>query len=292
MTQSLASNLPGVNAAVVTDSTSDIEPAIAQELGITVVPLFVVWGERSYRDYLDLTRSQFYERLASDPVLPTTSAPSPQMFEEAFAPHAAAGRPILCLVISSKLSGTINAARAAAARFPAAAIAVVDSLSVAAGLGMLARQASEMAAAGASLEVITQAIEHARERLRLYACIPDLSHVVRTGRIGKARAAIGTLMKIVPVISLQDGEVIAQAQVRTMARAQETMLDLSLANAPDRERSRFVVMHTNAPALAQSMLERLRERLGGVRPGLLELQEAGPVIATHGGPGAVGIFSA
>jgi DegV family protein with EDD domain len=157
---------------------------------------------------------------------------------------------------------------------------------------MQARLANELAKQGADAGLILGALERERKAQRLYACIPDLSHVVRTGRIGKARAAIGTLMKIVPVITLHDGEVAAEAQVRTLARAQETMIDLALANVRDVAQGRFLVMHTNAPALAESVRTRLEARFGGVKPKLLETLEAGPVIATHGGPGAVGVFSA
>lgn len=278
--------------AVVTDSTSDIEPARARELGVDVVPLFVIFGEKSYRDYVDLSRREFYEKLASEPVLPITSQPTSQMFEEAFRPHVQAGDEILCVVISSKLSGTINAARSAAQQFPGAKITIVDSLSVAGGLGMQVLHACALAKSGASLEQILAALEREKRTQHLYACIPDLSHVVRTGRIGKAKAVIGTLMKIVPVISLRDGEVVAEAQVRTMSRAQQTMIDLSLKDVTNVSKARFLVMHTNAPELARDILERLRSQLGGEEPEMLDVLEAGPVIATHGGPGAIGIFSA
>ena len=277
--------------AVLTDSTSDIEPGRARALGIDVVPLFVVWGEQSYRDYVDLSRAEFYQKLAREPVLPTTSQPTSQMFEEAFRPHVAAGEEVVCIVISSKLSGTINAARSAAQQFPGAKIMIVDSESVAGGLGMQALHANEIAKMGGSVEDILAAVDREKRTQRLYACIPDLSYVVRTGRIGKARAVIGTLMRIVPVISLREGEVVAEAQVRTMSRAQETMIDLSLRDISDLGNARFLVMHTNAPALAAEILERLRARLGGAKPRMLDILEAGPVIATHGGPGAVGIFS-
>lgn len=277
--------------AIVTDSTSDIEPQRAAAAGVEVVPLFVLWGDRSYRDYIDLTRAQFYERLLTEPLLPTTSQPSAHMFEEAFAPHVAAGEPIVCIVLSSKLSGTINAARAAAAAFSGADISIVDSLSVAGGLGMLVMRARALAQSGASAPAIVETIEREKRSQHLYACIPDLSHVVRTGRIGKARAAIGTLMKIVPVISLRDGEVVAEAQVRTLARAQATMIDLAVASVGDPAEARFLVMHTNAAALAATVRDRLLERFGGLRPKALEVLEAGPVIATHGGAGAVGIFA-
>lgn len=278
--------------AIVTDSTSDIEPSRADALGVTVVPLMVLWGDRSFRDYVDLTRPEFYAKLAAEKVLPTTSQPTAAMFAEAFKPAVDRGDEILCVVVSSKLSGTINAARAAASTFPDANIRIVDSETAAGGLGMQILLAHELQQRGKTLDEIVAAIEHEETTQRLYACVPDLSHLERNGRIGKAQAIIGSLMKIVPVLRLRDGEVAAEAQVRTMARARQAMLDLTLQNTPDAANSRYLVMHTNALELARSVLEELRVKLGGVEPKLLDILEAGPVIAVHAGPGAVGIFSA
>lgn len=275
---------------IVTDSTSDIEPSRARELGVTVVPLFVVFGHRSYRDYVDLSRPEFYEKLKSEKTLPITSQPTAQMFEDAFRPFVEAGDEILCITISSHLSGTINAARAAAQHFPDARIEIYDSQSAAGGLGLMVMRAAELASQGASMEQIVADLNYERQTQRLYACLSDLSHLQRTGRIGKAQAVVGTLMKIVPVLALKDGQVAAEAQVRTFARAQETMLDLALKAVNDIAKARFLVMHTNAPQLATAALEKLRARLGDAKPRMLDVLEAGPVIATHGGPGAVGIF--
>ncbi len=277
--------------AIVTDSTSDIEPAKARSLGLTVVPLFVIFGDRSYKDYVELSRDEFYRKLQSEPVLPTTSQPTAAMFEDAFAPLIDAGDEILCIAISSQLSGTMNAARAGAQRFTSAHIEIYDSQSVAGGLGMMVLHARDLAERGVPLPEIVASLDRWRESQRLYACIPDLSHLQRTGRIGRARAALGTLMKIVPVLSLKDGAIAAEAQVRTFGRAQETMLDLILKAAPNPAEARFLVMRTNAPDLAAAAAAKLRERLAGVEPAGLEIWEAGPVIATHGGPGAVGVFA-
>ncbi len=281
-----------MSIAIVTDSTSDLDPQRAASLGITVVPLFVVFGDRSYRDNVDLTRRQFFELLETESALPTTSQPTARMFEEAFAPLVEAGHDILCITISSYLSGTINSARTAAQNFPGAKIEIYDSQSAAGGLGMMVLRAQEVVAAGGSWDEVIAALDRERATQRLYACFADLSHLQRTGRIGKAQAVLGTLMKIVPVIALKDGQVVAEAQVRTFARAQATMLDLAWAAVSDPAKARFLVMHTNAPQLAQDALEKLRVRLDGVQPRMLEILEAGPVIATHGGPGAVGIFVA
>ena len=278
--------------AIVTDSTSDISPERAAELGVTVVPLFVLFGDRGYRDNIDLSRRQFFQMLASEKDLPTTSQPTAQMFEDAFRPLVDRGDEILCITISSYLSGTINAARAAAQAMPGAQIEIYDSQSAAGGLGMMVMRAAELAAAGETRDEILRALDRERATQRLYACIPDLSHIQRTGRIGKAQQVLGTLMKIVPVLSLKEGQVAAEAQVRTFSRAQETMLDLAMKAVTDVSAARFLVMHTNAPELAERAMVKLKERLGGAQPRLLEILEAGPVIATHAGAGAVGIFVA
>lgn len=278
--------------SIVTDSTSDIEPAKAAAVGITVVPLFVIFGDHAYKDYVELSRSEFYHKLQNESKLPITSQPTFAMFEEAFRPLLETGNDVLCLTISSHLSGTHAGAQKAAEKFSSGRIAVYDSESVAGGLGMMVLRARDIAADGASMPEIVAELDRWRATQRLYACIPDLSHLQRTGRIGKARAALGTLMKIVPVLALKDGQVIAEAQVRTFARAQETMLDLLLAAAPDPASARFLVVHTNAPHLAEAAMNKLRERLGGVEPRTLEIWEVGPVIATHAGAGAVGAFVA
>ncbi len=278
--------------AIVTDSTSDIEPGTPRSDGIAVVPLFVVFGDRSYKDCVELSREEFYRKLSSESVPPITSQPTAALFEEAFAAPVAAGDDVLCIVVSSHLSGTINAAVTAAQAFAGAHVEVYDSKTVAGGLGMMVLHARAMAQAGAPLSAIVESLDAWRESQHLYACLSDLSHLQRTGRIGAAQAALGTMMKIVPVLAIEDGKVVAKAQVRTFARAQETMLDLILKAAPPVPQAEFIVMHTNAPALAEAAERQLRERLGGEQPARLEIWEAGPVIATHGGPGAVGIFVA
>ena len=277
---------------LVTDSTSDISPERAAQLGISVVPLFVVFGSTSYKDYVELSRREFYNKLQNEPVLPITSQPTSAMFEEAFAPIVAAGDEIICITISSKLSGTINAARAAAVQFPDARITIYDSESAAGGLGLMVMRAHEIIESGASTQGVVAELDRERATQRLYACLADLSHLQRTGRVGRAQAVIGGLMKIVPVLSLKDGVVAPEAQVRTFARAQETVLDLALKAADTIEKTRFLVMHTNAPELGETVAEKLRSRLNGAEPALLTVWEAGPAIAVHAGPGAVGVFVA
>jgi len=275
---------------IVTDSTADIDPARAAELGVTVVPLFVVFGNESLRDYIDISRPQFFERLGHDAVLPTTSQPSAAMFQEAFAEAAARGEDILCISISSVLSGTINAARAAAERIDGVRIELFDSLNAAGGLQFFVEDAARMAAAGASMEDILTHLAAMRERTPLFATLPDLSHVQRTGRIGRAAAVLGGLMKIVPILTLDAGAVVSRSQVRTFKRAQEAMVDLICAGENDHVPARFRVIHTQALELAIKIRDRIVERCSG-REIAIDIVEAGPVIAVHAGAGAIGVVA-
>jgi DegV family protein with EDD domain len=282
----------GRQVAIVTDSTSDIEPARAAALGIDVVPLYVIFGDKQYRDYIDLSRREFYAKFASSSILPTTSQPTAQAFADAFRPHVEAGRPIVCIVVSTGLSGTLNAAKAGAAEFPNAQIELFDSRSACGGLGLFARNAADLADAGASFEEIVASTERMRATQYTNVTIPDLSHTVRTGRISRAQAFLGGLLKIVPVLRLNavDGRVEEDARVRTFARAQETMFENSVSRLGNVANARISIGHTNAPEIAQALLERFRARLP-VAPKVLEVVEAGPVVAVHVGQGALAIFT-
>ncbi|HTW85001.1 MAG TPA: DegV family protein [Candidatus Sulfotelmatobacter sp.] len=275
--------------AIVTDSTSDLDAARARALGVEVVPLFVNFGDVRYRDRVDLSLDEFYTKLAAEKQLPTTAQPTPAMFEAAFRPHVEAHRPIVCLTIMASLSGTINAATAAARTFPDAEIHIVDSGTVTGGLALETEHAAALARTGASAVDIVAALEHDVRTLRGYATVPDLSHAVRTGRVSRAQAFVGSLVKIVPVLRIDSGAIAEHARVRTFARALDTMVDAVLAEANRADGARVCVVHSHAPAEAQKLVDRLR---AGVTTQLeeLDLLEAGPVIGTHAGLGAVGIF--
>lgn len=275
--------------AVITDSTSDLDAATQFATGAGVVPLFVHFGDARYRDSVDLSRDDFYAKLNAETQLPTTSQPTPAMFEEAFRPFVEASRPIVCLTIMASLSGTINAATAAARAFAGADIRIVDSGTVSGGLYLQARHAADLARAGADADAIVAALARDRKLERGYATIPDLSHAVRTGRVSRAQAFIGSLVKIVPVLRIDGGRIEEEARVRTFARAQETMVAAAARDANAGAAARVCLIHTRAPELAQALGARLHDRI------VADLQsfdviEAGPVIGTHAGTGAVGIF--
>ena len=278
-----------MTVAVVTDSTSDLDPERARAEGIDVVPLFVNFGDTRFRDTVDLTREEFYRKLASLKMLPTTAQPTPAMFEDAFRPHVEAGTPIVCVTIMASLSGTINAATTAARSFPEAEIHVVDSGSVAGGLALMAQHAGEMARAGSGAASIVAALERDAAALHGFATVPDLSHAVRTGRVSRTQAFIGSLVKIVPVLRIDGGKVQEHARVRTYARALDTMVESAVLEINKADGARVCIIHSNAAGEAASLAEKLRERITTV-PAVFEQLEAGPVIGTHAGQGAVGLF--
>ncbi|MEA2688236.1 MAG: fatty acid kinase fatty acid binding subunit [Candidatus Eremiobacteraeota bacterium] len=275
--------------AIVTDSTADLDASDARARFIDVVPLFVNFGDVRYKDNIELTRDDFYRKLAAEKVLPTTAQPTPAMFEDAFRPHAQAGRPIVCLTIMSSLSGTLNAANTAAQAFPGAEIHVVDSESVAGGLALLAQHASDVARETGDVQAVLAALAHDRTVLRGFATIPDLSHAVRTGRVSRAQAFIGSLVKIVPVLRIERGKVEEHARVRTFSRAIDSMVDAVAAEANKADGARISVIHSHAGDEAARVIAKLHEKIT-TTPLLFQVLEAGPVIGTHAGQGAVGIF--
>ncbi|GAC1583660.1 MAG: DegV family protein [Candidatus Elarobacter sp.] len=280
----------GPNAvAVVTDSTSDLEALDARARGIDVVPLFVNFGDVRYRDGIDLSRGDFYAKLQSEKALPTTAQPTPASFEDAFRPHVEAGRSVVCVTIMASLSGTINAATTAARSFPGADIRVVDSGAVAGGLALQAQHASELAAAGAGAQEIVDALARDAQAGRGFVTVPDLAHAVRTGRVSRTQAFVGSLVKIVPVLRIDSGKIQEHARVRTYARALETCVDGGAAEANKADGARICVSHSHAPEEAARVVAQLRAKIATV-PALFEQLEAGPVIGTHAGQGAIGVF--
>jgi DegV family protein with EDD domain len=275
--------------AIVTDSTSDLTPELVARYGIDVVPLFVNFGDQRFRDGIDLAHDAFYARMAAESTLPTTSQPTAAMFEDAFRPHVGAGRPIICLTIMLSVSGTQNAATAAAQQFPGAEIHVVDSGTVTGGLALQAMHAAELAKDGADAATILAGLARDRDIGRGYFTLPDLTHAVRTGRISRSQALLGSLVKLVPVLRIDSGRIEEEARVRTFGRAQEAMAVAAARDINAGSGARVIVEHARAADVADALAERLRALITApVRS--FDRLEAGPVLATHAGPGAVGIF--
>ena len=269
---------------IVTDSTADLSEQESAALGVTVVPLTVFFGDEALLDRVEITPPEFYDRLRSSKQLPKTSQPSAGRFREAYERLAAEGATeILSIQISSRLSGTINAARTAAADPPAGCrITVLDGMTVAGGLGAVVRRATEVASAGGTTEDAVEAVRAQIPRHQIHILLDTLEYLQKGGRIGRAKAWIGGILNVKPIVRLQDGEVAPDERVRSRARGLETLVNKVTAQ-PDVER--IIVQHAASPADAERLAATLRERLPGVP---IDIGWIGPVVGVYVGPGGVG----
>jgi DegV family protein with EDD domain len=269
---------------IVTDSAADIPPSLAQELGITVVPLTVRFGSESYISGVELSPEAFWQKLKSSSEAPATAAPSAGDFQEAFEKLLADGADgVVSIHLSSKLSATYQSAQVAAQEIGNGKVNVVDSLAVSAGTGLLAMHAVDLARGGANAADIAAEIDGMRTQVRLYGVIDTLEYLRRGGRIGGAQALLGTMLKVKPVISLDDGIVEPVTRVRTRAKALEHIAELVGA---DKDRiERLIVIAGDAPD-ADRFVTMLA---GSVHVAPSDVWPFGPIVGAHAGPGVMGV---
>jgi DegV family protein with EDD domain len=274
---------------VITDSTSDVSLEQAREYQLEVVPIWVLFGEERLRDGIDITRANFYDRLAAAKVLPRTEPPEPAVFEAAFARAVESGHEVVAPLISSGVSKTFENAAAAAAKF-GSKVRVWDSKTLTGGLFLQAMVAAEMAKAGASSADIMAALERGRGAQHGLLISPDLTYLGRSGRVNKAIVALGTMMKVSPVLQVKNGAVESAAQARSYEKAQELIVDMMARQIGDVTKTRFAIGHTQAPGPAAKLAEALKTKLN-LPPKSLVIYEGGPTIAVNSGPGSLAIFS-
>jgi len=269
---------------VVTDSTADLPPSLAEELGITVVPLLVLFGHEALRDGIDLTTEEFFERLTVSTQLPRTSQPSIGDFQEVYQRLARDTDRIVSIHLSAKFSGTVETARLAADNLrDRCRIEVIDSHSVSMGLGMAVLAAARAAREGADLEEVAAAARSASGRLGVAVTLETLEYLRRGGRIGRAAAFLGTLLHVRPILTIRDGEAYPLARARSRARALAQVYELAMSH-PDIEE--VAVMHANSPQDAEALAARVRAEHPQVP---VHMGHLGPAIGVHGGPGIVGM---
>jgi DegV family protein with EDD domain len=269
---------------IVTDSTADLPDEIARELGIAVVPLTVFFGEEALLDHVEITSPEFYRRLVAMRGFTRTSQPSVGSFQRVFADLAASGATeILCITLSSKLSGTLGSAHMASAEPPpGCTVTTLDSLSISGGLGMIARVAAGVAAGGGSTEQALSAATRLIPRHRITLMLNTLEYLQKGGRIGRAQALLGGLLNIKPLITLEAGEVAPVERVRSRQRGIERLFEIVTATP---ELDRIIVQHTGRKEDAASLAERLRGAVPGVP---VEVGWLGPVVGVYTGPNCLG----
>jgi DegV family protein with EDD domain len=271
---------------IITDTTSGLPPEIAARYDIPVVPQVINFGRESFLECEEMDSQMFMERLVSSDVLPQTAAPPPELFVKHMERFAADGQPILCIHPSSKLSGTVRSASIARQRFPGADIRVMDTLAIGGPLAWMVICAAEWADEGLDADTIWQRLEAMISQVRLYFTVDTLEFLRRGGRIGGAKALLGNLLHIRPVLALREGQVEPLVSERTRTRALQHMLSLAIQEAPRDREPMFSVMHAAAPDVAERMANEIRAKFGEVKLMVMNLV---PAIVTHGGPGAIGL---
>ena len=270
---------------VVTDSTADLPPALVRDLGITVVPLTVNFGTASFRDGIDISAEEFYERLPQADPLPTTSQPTPADFLHVYQTLSNRADGILSIHISQKLSGTYNSAvlaRESMGNSPSP-IEIVDSLQASGGLGLIVAKAAAAAGAGADLKEACALTHDLIGRTHFFGTVDTLRYLYKGGRIGRAQALMGTLLAIKPIIGMKDGEVHPFGKARTRKKVIAQLIEMARELAPIEE---TVVLHSTTPDEAEEIMKELAAITGRA---CLYGSRIGPVIGTYLGPGTIAI---
>jgi DegV family protein with EDD domain len=269
-----------MSVRVVTDSTCDIPDPLVAELGIAVVPQYVRFGETVYRDGVDISKDEFYRKLAHSPPYPTTSQPSPQDFFKTFRDSGDSDG-LLCIVESSRLSGTCQSAQVAARKmmpdgYP---IAVVDSLSVSMGLGLLAVEAARLARTGLGLAELSARIEAMKGEIRLRGFFDTLKYLALGGRIGKGKALLGSMLDVKPLLTLKNGEIMPVGQVRSRLKATDKLFEFVSQAGPIND---LCVVYSTT----RDEAEGLAGRLGAFFPvERIIISQLGATVGAHAGPG-------
>jgi DegV family protein with EDD domain len=272
--------------AIVTDSTVNLPDSYINEYGIQVAPQVVIWDGVTYQDGIDIHTKEFYERLKNSTSSPTTSQVSIVKFKEVFQSQLDQGNEVLCVTISSRLSGTMNSAIQAKEAFPGAKIELIDSRMASMALGFQVLQAARAAQNGASLSECKSVVERAIQHTGAFFVVETLEYLHRGGRIGNAARFVGTALNLKPILRLQDGGVESAAKVRTYKKAVEKMLNLLDKELTHSRQNRLSVLHAAATTEAEEVLQELKARFSPVE---LMTTEVSPVIGTHTGPGTIGV---
>ena len=274
--------------AIVTDSTAYIPQDLVKQYNLTVAPQVLIWGEETYQDGVDIQPDEFYERLKTTRVMPTSSQVSIANMKSVFENLVEKGYDVLGIFLSAKLSGTIQSAVQAKEMMEKAGekVAFVDSNSVAMAMGFQVLAVARAVEDGASLEDAVALAEKAREHTGVYFAVDTLEFLHRGGRIGGATRFLGTALNLKPVLAIQDGRVEAVERIRTKSKALERVLELVAEQVEGKTPIHLATLHASAEEEAIALLDKASKQLN---PTESLVTTVSPVVGTHAGPGTVGL---
>jgi len=275
---------------IVSDTTSGLPRDVTDRLDIPILPQIVIFGSDSYRDDTEMDTAAFLRKLKASRALPKTAAPPPALYNPIYQELTANGESVVVLTPSAQVSGTVRSAEIAAQDFPGADIRVVDTRVVAGNLATLVLLADQWAKAGADADQVVAKILEWIPRQRTYFLVETLEYLQKGGRIGGAKALLGEMLQIKPILVLQNGQVDAYEQLRTKRRALQRLTEIVEEQCPHSPESHLCVMHGDAEAAARQLASDLQSRIGLDQIPIYELP---PAIIVHAGPGvlAVGFFT-
>ena len=269
-----------MNFNIVTDSTADLPPRLAEELGITVVPAYVRFKDEVYRDRIDISEDEFYQRLLSDPVHPSTEPPTPQDFAAVYQKLSQEADGIISVHISSKLSATCNSAlRGKELIETECPIEVIDSQLVTMGLGLLVTAAATAARSGKSLPQVVQEVKQSIPSIHMLGLLDTLKYLAKGGRIGKTRALLSSILAVKPILTIRNGELEQTDYVRKRAKGIDRLFDF-VKKATDIQD--LAIVYSTTPDEAQTLAERMGSIFAKER---IRLNRLGPALGVHAGPG-------
>jgi DegV family protein with EDD domain len=267
---------------IVTDSTADLPPRLAGDLGVTVVPVYVRFGDQVYRDRVDISEDEFYQRLLHDPIHPSTTQPTPQDFADVYQKLSQEAEGIISIHLSSKLSGTYNSAlqgkELVDTKCP---IEVIDSQVLTMSLGLLVIAATTIAKSGKNIQQVVEEIKQTIPSIHLLALFDTLKYLALGGRIGKVQALLGSVLSVKPMLTIKDGELVPAGRVRSRTRGINRLVDF-VKNAVDIQD--MAIVYNTTPDEAQTLVG----RMGSIFPKeQIRLARLGPALGVHAGPGVL-----
>lgn len=267
---------------VITDSTSDMPDGMADKLGIRIVPIYLRFGDKTYRDGVDITTDEFYSMLPSSPVHPATSQPNPEDFTGVYKEYCDAVDGIVSIHISSKISGTYNSATIAQktleSRCP---IEIIDSKFNSAGLGIVVMATARMAQTGASFSEVVNEAYTAVNQVDMFGMFETMKYLARSGRINKTIATASNILKVMPLLTFHDGEIVRAGLVRTSGKGMDKIYDFVKRNIPISE---LTIVHSQVIDQANQLKKRLSEF---IKEEEISIAELGAGLGVHGGPGVL-----
>jgi DegV family protein with EDD domain len=275
--------------AVVTDSTAYLPQDTLTGLPIHILPLQVIWGADTYRDGIDIKPAEFYQKLATSDTLPSTSQPSPKVFQDKYQELLDQGYDIISIHISGGISGTVQSAQQAKQLIGKGNIEVIDSRVTGMSLGFNALNLARAAKDGATLEECVKMSEKMPDMSGAVFAVSSLEFLNRGGRISNASAFVGTALKLKPILWFQEGKIEAKEKIRTLNKAQERLIQLMVEIMKNHNHIAIGLVHADAEEKAHEVLQKTVEAIGKDRVSETVVTPVSPVIGTHTGPGTIGI---